>query len=157
MDSLFKGYLHSQTFLSDPRCCAVRQFFSGCPRWGANPGCLDLIYFLIPSLYRWTTAAPRCGSPCDKNIEVNRVVRQKLDQSYFCRTTQLIKWICILWNVVLCCVSCKQTLKFFYTKHQNLVGRHEFGVVRHKICRFEELQFFVVQNSIRVFCKPPII
>jgi hypothetical protein len=27
-------------------------FLKGCPGWGANTGSFDLIYFLIPSLYR---------------------------------------------------------------------------------------------------------
>jgi hypothetical protein len=34
-------------------------FFKGCPGWGANPGSFDFVYFLIPSLNRWATAAPR--------------------------------------------------------------------------------------------------
>jgi hypothetical protein len=32
-------------------------FLKGCPGWGANPGSFDFVYFLIPSLYRWATAA----------------------------------------------------------------------------------------------------
>jgi hypothetical protein len=31
----------------------------GCLGWGANPGSFDFVYFLIPSLYRWSTAAPQ--------------------------------------------------------------------------------------------------
>jgi hypothetical protein len=29
--------------------------------WGANPGTFDSVYFLIPSLYRWASAASRQG------------------------------------------------------------------------------------------------
>jgi hypothetical protein len=28
------------------------------PGWGANPGYFDFVYFLIASLYRWTTPPP---------------------------------------------------------------------------------------------------
>jgi hypothetical protein len=31
----------------------------GRPGWGANPGSVVFVYFLIPSLYRWATAAPQ--------------------------------------------------------------------------------------------------
>jgi hypothetical protein len=36
----------------------ILAFFKGCPGWGANPGSFDFVDFLIPSLYRWATAAP---------------------------------------------------------------------------------------------------
>jgi hypothetical protein len=34
-------------------------FFKGCPGWGVSQGSFDLVYFLIPSLYRRATAAPQ--------------------------------------------------------------------------------------------------
>jgi hypothetical protein len=39
--------------------CSGTKYCIFWPGWGANPGSFDFIYLLLPSLYRWATAAPQ--------------------------------------------------------------------------------------------------
>jgi hypothetical protein len=47
-------------FIITKNTISIYLFFKkSCPGWGADPGSFDFVYFLIPSFYRWATAAPR--------------------------------------------------------------------------------------------------
>jgi hypothetical protein len=43
------------------KCTLQKFFFKICPGWGATLGSFVFIYFLIPPLYHWATAAPRAS------------------------------------------------------------------------------------------------
>jgi hypothetical protein len=64
-------------------------FLKGCPGWWTNTGSFDFVYFLIPSLYRWATAAPQFAHVLTLNWVLFRCFlllffQQKIHVWFFC-------------------------------------------------------------------------
>jgi hypothetical protein len=98
-DSLSKTMLSNSHIVELVRCqnnklsnskasSRSNNFFNDCLGWGANPGSFVFIYFLIPPLYRWATAAQTPEVTTCRSYKLPAL--QNFEHSTKCRTYRAI-------------------------------------------------------------------